>query len=47
MTDDNEVSDQDRDILETQLSEFVVYVKKAEPFLKKLKEDLAAYLSKK
>lgn len=34
-------------MLETQLAEFMVYIKKAEPFLKKLKEDLASYLSKK
>lgn len=47
MTDDAEMTEQDRDLLETQLAEFVVYVKKAEPFLKKLKEDLATYLSKK
>lgn len=47
MTDDAEMTEQDRDLLETQLAEFVVYLKKADPFLKKLKEDLATYLSKK
>jgi len=47
MTDDSTMTNQDRDMLETQLAEFQVYIKKAEPFLKKLKEDLATYLSKK
>ena len=44
MTDDSGLSDQDRDFLDTQLTEFTVYIKKADPFLKKTKEDLAAYL---
>ena len=47
MTDDAQMTDQTRDMLETQLGEFMVYIKKAEPFLKKLKEDLANYLMKK
>ena len=47
MTDDAEMTDQNRDMLETRLGEFMVYVKKSEPFLKKLKEDLAVYLTKK
>lgn len=47
MTDDTLITNQDRDMLETQLTEFMVYIKKAEPFLKKFKEDLASYLSKK
>ena len=47
MTDDASITENDRDLLETQLGEFVVYIKKAEPFLKKLKTDLATYLSKK
>jgi hypothetical protein len=33
--------------LDVQLTEFGVYIKKAEPFLKKMKEDMASYLSKK
>ena len=47
MTDDSDLTDQQRDLLETYLSEFTNYIKKADPFLKKLKEDLANYLSKK
>ena len=47
MTDDSGLSDQDRDFLDTQLTEFSVYIKKADPFLKKMKEDLAQYLQKK
>ena len=47
MTDDAAMTEQQRDELETRLSEFMVYIKKSEPFLKKLKEDLAVYLTKK
>ena len=47
MTDDAELTDQQRDLIETQLAEFLVFIKKAEPFLKKMKDDLAVYLSKK
>ncbi len=47
MTDDSGLSDQDRDFLDTQLTEFNVYIKKADPFLKKMKEDFAQYLQKK
>ena len=47
MTDDAAMTEQQRDELETKLSEFMVYVKKSEPFLKKMKEDLAVYLTKK
>ena len=41
------MTDQDRDQLDTQLSEFMVYVKKAQPFLKKMQADIAQYLTKK
>lgn len=47
MTDDSNVTDQEKDSIETKLAEFAVYIKKSEPFLKKLKDDLALYLSKK
>lgn len=47
MTDDTLMSEVDRDLIQTQLEEFATYIKKAEPFLKKLKVDLATYLSKK
>ena len=47
MTDDAAMTEQQRDELETKLAEFMVYVKKSEPFLKKMKEDLAVYLTKK
>lgn len=41
------MTDADRDQLEVQLSEFVVYIKKAQPFLKKMQGDIAQYLTKK
>ena len=47
MTDDAQMTDQDRDMLETKLAEFMVYIKKSEPFLKKMKEELALYLTRK
>ena len=47
MTDDTEITDQVRDMAETKLSEFMVYVKKSDPFLKKMKNDLGVYLTKK
>ena len=47
MTDDSTLTHQDRDYLDNVLTEFMVYIKKAEPFMKKLKDDLATYLSKK
>jgi len=47
MTDDSGLTDQDRDFLDVQLTEFSVYIKKADPFLRKMKEDMANYLSKK
>ena len=46
-TDDENMTNQDRDIIEIQMNEFMVFVKKAEPFLKKLKEELATFLSRK
>ena len=46
-TDPEGMTDQDRDQLDTQLSEFMVYVKKAQPFLKKMQADIAQYLTKK
>ena len=45
--DDAEVTDQLRDQMEVQLTEFQVFVKKIDPFLKNLKADLTNYLSKK
>ena len=47
MTDDSELSDRDRDMYDSKLTEFAVYIKKADPFLKKMKGDLARYLTKK
>lgn len=47
MTDDTELSVEDRNTLESKLTEFTVYIKKSEPFLKKTKEDLAVFLSRK
>ena len=48
MTDDSEFNDDDIQAkLRTKLEEFQAYIKKADPFLKKLKSDLASYLSKK
>ncbi len=47
MTDDSDVSEQDRNMFSSKLTEFAVYIKKAEPFMKKMKEDLAKYLTKK
>ena len=48
MTDDSEFNDDDVQAkLRTKLEEFQAYIKKADPFLKKLKSDLASYLSKK
>ena len=37
MTDDSELSDRDREMYDSKLTEFAVYIKKADPFLKKMK----------
>jgi len=42
-----DITDGDRNMLNTQLQEFQVYIKKAAPFLKKMKDDMATYLTKK
>ena len=47
MTDDAEITDVVRASTETKLAEFMVYVKKSEPFLKKMKNDLGIFLTKK
>ena len=47
MTDDSAIDDAERDFLDLQMTEFKVYIGKAEPFLKKFKDDLAGYLTKK
>ena len=47
MTDDGEITDVMRASTETKLSEFMVYVKKSEPFLKKMKNELGIFLTKK
>ena len=47
MTDDAEITDVMRASTETKLSEFMVYVKKSEPFLKKMKNELGIFLTKK
>ena len=43
----DDITEQDRNMLNTQVQEFQVYIKKAAPFLKKMKDDLAQYLTKK
>lgn len=47
MTDDSDIPEDQRSKNETKLDEFSTYIKKAEPFLKKFKDELAASLSKK
>mmetsp|Transcript_20199 Transcript_20199/g.24959 ORF Transcript_20199/g.24959 Transcript_20199/m.24959 type:complete len:203 (+) Transcript_20199:81-689(+) len=47
MTDDEGITNSERDVIEITLSEFSLFTKKADPFLKKLKEDLASYLTRK
>ena len=44
MTDDEGISEADRSVLETQLSEFTINARKLEPSMKKLKEDIGKYL---
>ena len=44
MTDDEGISETDRNLLETQLHEFSINAKKLEPFMKKLKDDIGKYL---
>lgn len=44
---DEQMTDQLRDSLDVQLQEFTVFIKKIEPFLKNLKNDLTKYLSTK
>ena len=46
-TEIDEMQDHERAALDTQLTEFTVYIKKAKPFLAKLKDDMAGYLTKK
>lgn len=43
----DEVTDEDRKELENTISEFSVYIKKANPFLKKMQADIAKYLTNK
>ena len=47
MTDDSDITEDQKKKNETKLDEFGAYIKKAEPFLKKLKDELASSLSKK
>ena len=47
MTDDEGISESDRNLMETQLNEFCVVAKKLDPFMKKLKDDIAKYLQTK
>ena len=47
MTDDSDITEDQKSKNETKLDEFGAYIKKAEPFLKKLKDELASSLSKK
>ena len=47
MTDDAEITDVVRASTETKLAEFMVYVRKSEPFLKKMKDELGIFLTKK
>ena len=44
MTDDEGISETDRNLLETQLHEFSINARKLEPFMKKLKDDMGKYL---
>ena len=44
MTDDEGISETDRNLLETQLHEFSINARKLEPFMKKLKDDIGKYL---
>ena len=46
-TDIEGLTDQDRGVLDTQIVEFNTYIKKAQPFLKKMQSDIATYLTKK
>lgn len=41
------VTEEDRKQLENEIAEFQVYIKKANPFLKKLQTDIAKYLTNK
>ena len=45
--DIDSITDSDRTVLDNELQEFQVYIKKAAPFLKKMKDDMANYLTKK
>ena len=47
MTDDSTLTDTDRKANEQYLDEFKVYLKKAEPFMMKMKKDFAGYHTKK
>ena len=47
MTDDESITDQERNQIEIQLQDFFVFVKKADPSLKKLKDEVASYLKTK
>ena len=47
MTDDSDITEDQKVKNETKLDEFSAYIKKAEPFLKKFKDELASSLSKK
>ena len=46
-TEIDNLTEQDKNSLDTQLTEFGVYMKKAAPFLKKMKEEMAVYLTSK
>ena len=47
MTDDSDITEDQKVKNNSKLDEFSAYIKKAEPFLKKFKDELASSLSKK
>ena len=46
-TDIDSMTDEQKNQMDTQLQEFGVYMKKAAPFLKKMKDEMASYLTSK